>query len=54
MDTVIWTMISAFLVLVDSALMLLSYINGDTNRIILYGVLVIFWYINYRDSYNKL
>lgn len=54
MGTVIWTMISAFLVLVDSALMLLSYINGNTNGIIINGIMVIFWYINYLDSHNKL
>lgn len=54
MGTVIWTMMTAFLTLINVALMLVSYINGNTNNIILYGVMVIFWHINYRDSWNKL
>lgn len=54
MGTVIWTTMEACLTLINFILMLFSYINGNTNGIIINGIMVIFWYINYIDSHNKL
>lgn len=54
MGIVIWTTMAACLTLFNFILMLLSYINGNTNSIIINGIMVIFWYINYRDSWNRL
>lgn len=54
MGSVIWTMMAACLTFFNFILMISGYINGNTNSIIINGIMVIFWYINYRDSDDKL